>query len=60
VCFGTIGVVLCKSHDVEIRMLSVCMIREEKIKEVQAGTRDIYTRIPAISRFKVELVQCVG
>ena len=34
VCFGTRGVGLCKSHDVEIRMLSVCIIREEKRKEM--------------------------
>jgi hypothetical protein len=60
VCFGTRGVVLCKSRDVEIRMLSVCIIREEKRKEVSAGTRDIYTRVPAISWFKVQLVSFVG
>jgi hypothetical protein len=34
VCFGTKGVDLCKSRDVEIRMLSVCIIREEKRKVV--------------------------
>ena len=34
VCFGTRGVVLCKSREVEIRMLSVCIIREEKRMEV--------------------------
>jgi len=34
VCLGTRGIVLCKSRDVEIRMLSVCRIREEKRKEV--------------------------
>jgi len=28
------GVVLCKSRDVEIRMLSVCIIREENRKVV--------------------------
>jgi len=28
------GVVLCKSREVEIRMLSVCMIRKEKRMEV--------------------------
>ena len=33
-CFGTRGVVMCKSRDVEIRMLSVCIIREEKRKQV--------------------------
>jgi len=33
-CFGMRGVVLCKSCDVEIRMLSVCIIRKEKRKEV--------------------------
>jgi len=33
-CFGLRGVVLCKSRDVEIRMLSVCIIREEKRKEM--------------------------
>jgi len=60
VCFGMRGVVLCKSRDVEIRMLSVCMIREEKRKEMQAGRRDIYTRVLAISWFKVQLVSFVG
>jgi len=34
VCFGMRGIVLCKSRDVEIRMLSVCIIQEEKRKEV--------------------------
>jgi len=34
VCFGTRGVVLCKSRDIEIRMLSVSIIGEEKRKEV--------------------------
>jgi hypothetical protein len=34
VCFGTRGVVLCKSCEVEIRMLSVCIIREEQGLEV--------------------------
>jgi len=59
-CFGTRGVVLCKSGDVEIRMRSVCIIQEEKRKEVYAGRRDIYTRVPAISWFKVQLVTLVG
>jgi hypothetical protein len=35
------GIVLCKSHVVEIRMLSVCIIREETRMEVYAGRRDI-------------------
>jgi hypothetical protein len=39
VSFGTKGVVLCKSRDFEIRTLSVCIILEEKKKEVQAGKR---------------------
>jgi len=60
VCFEPRGVVLCKSSDVEIRMLSVCIIREEKRKEVEVGRRDIYTRVPAISWFKVQLVSFVG
>jgi hypothetical protein len=60
VCFGTRGVDLYKSRDVEIRMLSVCIIREEKTKEAWAGIRDIYTRVPAISGFKVQLVSFVG
>jgi len=30
VCFGTRGIVVCKSRDVEIRTLSVCIVREEK------------------------------
>jgi len=34
VCFGTRGVVFWKSHDVEIRMLLVFIILEEKRKEV--------------------------
>ena len=58
-CFGTRGVALCTSRDVEIRMLSVCIIREEKSKEVSAGRRDIDTRVPAISWFKVHLVSFV-
>jgi hypothetical protein len=49
VCIGVRGIVLCKSCDVEIRMLSVCIIREEKRKEVLAGRRDIYTSVPASS-----------
>jgi len=34
VCFGTRGVVMCKSRDVEIRKLSVSIIRDEKTQEV--------------------------
>jgi hypothetical protein len=34
VCFGTRDVVLCNSRDVEIKILSVLIIREEKRKEV--------------------------
>jgi len=34
VCFGTRDVVLSKSRDIEIRMLSVCIIREEIKNEV--------------------------
>jgi len=34
VCFGTRGVDLCKSCDVEIRMLLVCIIWEEMRKEM--------------------------
>jgi len=34
VCFEMGGIVLCKSCDVEIRMLSVSIIREKKRKEV--------------------------
>jgi len=60
VCFGTTGVVLCKSRDVEIRMRSVGIIREEKRMEMKAGRRDIYTRVLAISWFKVQLVSFVG
>ena len=29
-CFGTGGVVFCKSRDVKIGMMPVCMIPEEK------------------------------
>jgi len=49
VCFGTRGVVLAKSREVEIRMISVCIVREEKRMEVEALRRDIYSRVPAIS-----------
>jgi hypothetical protein len=59
-CFGTRGVVLCNSRDVEIRMLSVCIIKEEKRKKMKPGRRDIYTRVLTISRFKVHLLSCVG
>jgi hypothetical protein len=34
VCFGKRGSFLCKSHDVEIRMLAVCIVWEEERKEV--------------------------
>ena len=34
VCFGMRGIILCKSHEVKIRMLSVCIIWEEKIMQV--------------------------
>jgi len=47
------GVVLCKSCDVALRMLFVCMIREEKRKKVIVGKRDIYTGVPVISFFNV-------
>jgi hypothetical protein len=60
VCFGTRGVVFCKSRDVEIRMLSVCIIQEVKRNEVNVEKRDIYTRVPASSWFKVQLVCFVG
>jgi hypothetical protein len=60
VSFGTRGIVFWKSRDVEIRMLSVCIIQEVKRKEVNAEGRDIYTRVPASSRFKVQLVCFVG
>jgi hypothetical protein len=43
------GVVLCKSYEVQIRMLSVFIIREEMRLEVEEGKRDIYTRVPVIS-----------
>jgi len=49
VCFGTRGVVSCKLREVEIRMLSVCIKREEKRMEVEAGRRDIYTQVLAMS-----------
>jgi hypothetical protein len=32
--FVTRGIVLCKARDVEIRMLSMCIIQKEKRKEV--------------------------
>jgi hypothetical protein len=48
VCFGKRGVVMFKSRDVEFRMLSLCIIPEEKRMEVMAGRRDIYTPVAAI------------
>jgi hypothetical protein len=60
VCFGTRGVLVCKSRDVQIRMLSVCIIQEEKRKEMSAGRSDIYTRVLAIFWFKVKLGSFVG
>jgi hypothetical protein len=60
VCFGMRGVVLCKSRDVEIRILSGCIIREEKRNEMLAGRSDIYTRVLVISWFKVQFVSVVG
>ena len=33
-CFGTRGIVLCKSSEVGSRMLSECIIREEKRMEL--------------------------
>jgi hypothetical protein len=51
--FGTRGVVLRKSCDVEIRMLWVCIISEEKRKKMYVGRRDIYTPVPVISWVKV-------
>jgi len=41
VYFETRGVVLCQSRDVEIRMVSVCMISEEQRKELKARRRDV-------------------
>ena len=32
----------------ELRMLAVCVLREEKSMEVKVGRRDIYTRVPEI------------
>ena len=52
-CFETRGVVLCMSHVVEIRMLSVCIIQEVKRKEVSVGRRDIYTPVVAIAWFNL-------
>jgi len=60
VCFGMRGIILCKSRDVEIRMLSVSIIREIERKDVYAGRGDIYTRLPAISWFYVKSVSFVG
>jgi len=53
VCFGTRGIVFCKSADVEIRMVLVCIKQEEKRKEVEVGRRDICTRVRAISWFNL-------
>jgi hypothetical protein len=46
VCFGTIGVVLGKSGDIEIRTLTVYIVRERHIKEVLVGRMNIYTAVP--------------
>ena len=43
VCFGTRGVILCKSCDAKIRFLSVLMLQDEQKKEVKKGRWDIYT-----------------
>jgi hypothetical protein len=49
VCFGTRGVVLFMSGvSRELRMLTVCYIREEKRMEVKAGRMDTYTGVPVI------------
>jgi hypothetical protein len=50
------GIVLCKSGDVEISMLLVCILRGEKRKEVKAGRRDIYTQVLAISWFNFSIL----
>jgi hypothetical protein len=52
--------VLCKSCDVETRMLSVCIIRDDMRQNMLAGRRDIYTRVLAISSFKVQHVNFVS
>jgi hypothetical protein len=51
VCFGTTGVVLLKPRDVEIWMLSLCIMPEDMREEVYAGRSDIYIRVPMISWF---------
>ena len=48
------------SHNVEIRMLLQCIIKEETRKEVYAGGWDIFTRVFEISWVKVQLVSFVG
>ena len=47
------GVVLGKSRDVEIRMLSVCIVWEVKRQEMKVGRRDVYTHVLVISRFNL-------
>jgi len=49
------AIVLCKSREVEIRMLLVCIIREEKRMEVLEGRRDIYTRVQRFLSSKFNL-----
>jgi len=60
VCFGTRGVILCKSCDAKIRFLSVLMLQDEQKKEVKKGRWDIYTWVLGISWYKVQLVSFVG
>jgi hypothetical protein len=45
----------CASHMLsrELRILAVCLIREENRMEVKAGRWDIYTGVPAITWFNV-------
>jgi len=51
VCFGTTGVVLCRSRDVEIRMLVVCILHEENRTEMKVGRRDIYPSVLPCASF---------
>jgi len=53
VCFGRREDSLCKLCDVEVKMLVVWLLWEEKRKEVYMGRKDIYNRVPAISLFNL-------
>jgi hypothetical protein len=61
VCFGMRGVVLFKSRDVKIvKDAAGALNTGGKDNGGAGGRRNIYTQVPAISWFKVQLVSFVG